>query len=344
MRHHKAVIVFTVFSILLMSSNAMADEVRLKNGGRLPGKIMGMEDGKLLLKTSYAGEISIEWSEVATLRTDTPVNVVLEYDTYYTSFQGIIELGTDEKIKLKTDEMQEVVSYHLASVKSINAKGQPSVKVTANIKGGIDIEKGNTDSEEYRLEGELIVRTESDRYTIRGELDLEESNNKKTDDNWEVFARYDYFFTEKWYLTGFGLFENDEFKDLDLRSTFGGGVGYQFLETAVTKFGVQAGPSYVFENFIVAENDDYSEGIWGLDFDTWLFEKKFKFYHKQMGFVGLEDIEDWRIETKTGFQIPVYKGLGVGAQFDWDYDNTPSSNKDEWDWELLLTVGWNYEN
>ena len=77
----KAVLAVAFFFMLLMASNALADEVRLKNGGVLPGKIVGMEDGKLLLKTSYAGEISIKWSEVATLRTDSPAHVVSEHDT-----------------------------------------------------------------------------------------------------------------------------------------------------------------------------------------------------------------------------------------------------------------------
>ena len=84
-----------------MASNAMADEVRLKNGGVLPGKIVGMEDGKLVLKTSYAGEISIKWNEVATLRTDTPVHVVIEYDMYYASSERIIEWAEEGTIKLK---------------------------------------------------------------------------------------------------------------------------------------------------------------------------------------------------------------------------------------------------
>jgi len=340
----KAVLAVAFFLILLMASNAVADEVRLKNGGVLPGKIVGMEDGKLVLKTSYAGEISIEWSEVATLRTDSPVHVVIEHDTYYASSEGIIELGEDERIKLKTDEMQEVTSHDLATVKSINAEAQPSTKMKATIKSGIDIEKGNTDKEEYHLDGELIVRTELDRYTIRGEFDLEKSNNKKTDDNWKVYGRYDYFLANKWFLTGFSVFEKDQFKDIDLRSTLGGGVGYQFFEEALKELQVQAGLSFVFENFIDAEDDEHLEGIWALEYDRWLFEKKFKFYHKHMGFVGLEDIEDWRVETITGFQIPVYRRLAVGTQFDWDYDNTPSSEEKEWDWELLLTVGWNYEN
>jgi len=330
--------------MLLMVSNVLADEVRLKNGGRLPGKILGMEDGKLVLKTSYAGEISIEWSEVATLRTDTPVNVVLEYDTYYTSSQGIIELGEDEKIKLKTDEMQEAVPFHLASVKSINAKAQPSVKVTAHINGGIDVEKGNTDNEEYHLDGELIARTEWNRYTIRGEFDIEESNNEKTEDDWLVFAKYDHFLTKKWHLVGFVIFENDEFKDLDLRSSFGAGVGYQFFETAVTNLGVQVGLSRVSEDFIVDEDDDYSESMWILDFDKWLSEKKVQFYHRQMGFVGLKDTEDLRVETRTGFRIPVYRHLAVGAQFKWDWDNTPSQEEGESDYEFLLTIGWHYKN
>ena len=44
-----------------IAGNSLADEVRLKNGDKLTGQVVRMEEEKLVLKTTYAGEIAIAW-------------------------------------------------------------------------------------------------------------------------------------------------------------------------------------------------------------------------------------------------------------------------------------------
>ena len=55
----------------------MADEIHLKNGDRISGEILSMKDNKLTVKTSYAGEIGIRWSEVVNVKTDQEISVIL---------------------------------------------------------------------------------------------------------------------------------------------------------------------------------------------------------------------------------------------------------------------------
>ena len=64
------------FSLLVWSlifGEALADEVVLKNGDRLTGEVMALEQDKLIFKTSYAGEIFIAWSEVEKISVNKPV-------------------------------------------------------------------------------------------------------------------------------------------------------------------------------------------------------------------------------------------------------------------------------
>ena len=70
-------IILTVFFVFLFWGQASADEVWLKNGDRLTGKVMSLDAGTLVFKTSYAGDLSIKWGEVVNLKTDEPVKVVL---------------------------------------------------------------------------------------------------------------------------------------------------------------------------------------------------------------------------------------------------------------------------
>ena len=53
--------------ICLVSSNLRADTVVLKNGDRLTGTALKLEDGKLTFKTSYADPIALAWDQVASL-------------------------------------------------------------------------------------------------------------------------------------------------------------------------------------------------------------------------------------------------------------------------------------
>jgi hypothetical protein len=55
---------------------AAADEVVLRNGDRIRGEITSLADGKLVLRTDYAGEIALRWREVASLSTTAPVSVM----------------------------------------------------------------------------------------------------------------------------------------------------------------------------------------------------------------------------------------------------------------------------
>ncbi|MBY0341292.1 MAG: hypothetical protein K2Q19_09035, partial [Rhodocyclaceae bacterium] len=67
---------------LAASSMALADQVLLKNGDRLSGSVISKRGNTLIFKTSYAGELKIDWDEVAQLNTDKPVAVMRQDDSY----------------------------------------------------------------------------------------------------------------------------------------------------------------------------------------------------------------------------------------------------------------------
>ena len=70
-----------VFAVLvallsgLFSFAVQADTVWLKNGDRLTGQIILLDSGKLLLKTDYAGTITLNIHKVATLKSEQPLLV-----------------------------------------------------------------------------------------------------------------------------------------------------------------------------------------------------------------------------------------------------------------------------
>ena len=326
---------FIVVSAILVCGPASADEVWLKNGDRLTGKVVSLENGTLVFNTSYAGDLSIKWDEVANLKTDAPVKVVLGDAT---TAQGLVTPGDAGKVKVKVEQIAEPLTVALANMTTINPKPPMTIKARVNV--GASVTSGNTDTEDIYAEGEFIARTEQNRYTIGGLYKRSEDDNVKTDDKKLGYMKYDHFLTKKWYAYANSTVEQDDFKDLDLRYTLGIGSGYQFIESERTNLSFELGLSYVNEDYIVAEDNSFAAGRWGLRFDHYILPKSLQYFLYHTGLQSVEDSDDLILLTQTGFRIPFYKSLNLTAQMNWEYDKSPSPGKEKSDYAYIVTLGY----
>ena len=56
------------FLFLLLTIPAMADQVVLKNGDRLTGSIIKADGKELVIKTDYAGDVTVQFDAIQGLR------------------------------------------------------------------------------------------------------------------------------------------------------------------------------------------------------------------------------------------------------------------------------------
>ena len=336
----KATAALFVLIVFLTCGRAFADEVWFKNGDRLTGKVLSLEEGTLLLSTTYAGEISIKWEEVAALKTEEPIKVVLRDET---TLQGPVLPGPAGQLTIKAESLSEAVNTDLASVSFINPKPpKPPLSTSLRVNAGAAFATGNTDNEDIYADGEFLARTEQNRYTIGGLYRRTESDNLKTEDRAFGYMKYDHFFTEKWYAYANTSAEKDEFKDLDLRYTLGAGAGYQFVESERTNLSLEGGVSYVSEDYIIAEDNSFAAGRWGLRFDHFLLPKSLQYFLHHTGLQSLDDSEDLLLFTQTGFRVPFHKNLNFTAQMNWEYDKSPSPGKKKDDYLYIFTIGYQW--
>lgn len=61
--------------------NHHADHIVLKNGDRITGEIISMEENTLKVKNFYAGEVTIHWKDVASVISQTPLSVETTFRT-----------------------------------------------------------------------------------------------------------------------------------------------------------------------------------------------------------------------------------------------------------------------
>ncbi len=333
---------FMAVLVIFIAGNCLADEVRLKNGDRLTGQVIRMQQGKLILKTGYAGEIGIVWQEVAGLETDRPMKVMLKDDT---AMEGTAKATETGSIKLHSSTLETSAVIRLDDVKAINPEPVKTVKITARANVNITNQRGNTSSDNYDLQGEFTARTAKNRYVVGGELNKEDSEGTTISQNWLVHGDYSRFLNKKWYLFTNTLFEHDEFNDLKLRSTLGAGAGYQIFETPLVNLSISAGLAEVNESFYVAEDNTYSAGQWSVNYDQYFFDKFVQLFHRNNGYVSLENASNWFLKTRTGLRFPVYKGFGVTLQYNYDYNNQPSVDaQTREDTKFIFMLGYEFKN
>ena len=336
------ILIFILVGVFLTSDPVTADQLHLEKGDIITGKIIRMENQKLVFKTDYAGEISVDWKKIVKLITEDPIKIILSDGSILEGFTGET---VRNKMTLKMVKIKTPAQFKLAEVKALNPvdKLLVAIKVRANV--GLRTERGNTDKDEAHFDGEFSARTKKNRFILGGELDKERNHGDISSEDWKAYGNYSHFLTKKWFFYALSLFEHDKFADLDLRLTLGGGAGYQFFESDTLNLYVSAGPGYVKEDFIEAENQDFGVEQWVISYDQYFFDKTFQLFHNQNGYFKTANSTNWLIKTRQGIRFPIHKGLTMTFQHNYEYDNEPSEDADKkWDSKLMFLIGWEFKN
>jgi putative salt-induced outer membrane protein YdiY len=325
---------------LLIPVTVLSDEVFMKNGDHLTGTVKATKDRKLILKTSYSGEIGIALADIQRVVTDKPVSVTLDDESKLT---GILSSPDGAEMRIAADVDQEAQTVSMANITAIAIPEIPGVKIKGSSNVGLDMNRGNTDQDTYHLDAESIFRWPDDRVTLDGSGDLEKSNGEKTKQQATLGGKYDHFMNRQWYLySGLG-FEHDKFADLTLRTTLSAGSGYQIYETDRTNLSIEAGPAYIWEDYDKSEDQDYAAAHWGLRFDHYLVEAwKLQVFHKHTLDWNVEEASAYLFKSATGLRIPIFDILQATVQVNYDRNNNPAAGAKKDDYEYLLTGGYTW--
>ena len=326
-----------------VSLSAFADTVTLRNGDRITGTVLRKENDNLVFKTAYAGEIEIRWVDIAGLHTDEPVEVMLNDETSLNAtFKPTDEPG---KVTLQSGEIIRTAPVELDKIAYINPSPEVSgkgVRFTGRVNIGLNATSGNSETENLYVDAEMVARTKENRYTVGATAQRSSEDDNETADRTTLYSKYDHFLTEKRYLYANATFVRDEFKDLNLRSALGIGLGHQFIESKRKNLSLEGGLSFVNEDFISAADDQYLAGRWAVNFDQYFFKDRLQFFHKHEGLQSLENTEDLLVRSETGLRVPLSDNLNTSVQVNVDWDGNPPPGTEETDLTYLLNVGYNW--
>lgn len=334
-----------VFLLLVSSVSApalRADELLLRDGSRLVGEIVSRDDGILGFKTAFAGLIRVKWQQIATINAEKPMEFLLADDRTLMVTRVINE---EDSMRVETENGAPPRTLSQEEVALINPepwrKGQ-GVKFSGHANASVQRQTGNTDKDEIDLDGDMTLRRRYDRFKVFAELEKDRAENKKIKDAWRLENDYNYFVSKQWYMGGFARFAHDQFADLDLRTTVGPLVGYQWFESEDLNLSTSTGLSYVREDFSTEPDNDYFAIPWNIDFDKYLFGHFAQFYHKQTGFWSLEDTQDVVVDTWTGLRFPLVLGLVASTELKVRYDGSAAATASKTDTTYSVKLGYQW--
>ena len=257
----RSVLLIAILCFLVVS--ARADQVTLKNGDRLTGTIVKSDAKIMLIKTEFAGEVSVQWDAVTSITSTQPLHLGLKdgetvVGTVATS-DGKFEVATkttgevtapkDTVVAVRNDEEQKAYDAEIARLRNPRLTDFWS----GILDTGLSVTRGNSATLTYNLSAKAARVTTRDKISVYSTAvyatDATTPPSRTTAHAIRGGIRGDLNVDDRLFVFGFSDFEFDQFQHLDLRNVLGGGLGYHVINTKNTVFDVFGGGDFEQEYF-----------------------------------------------------------------------------------------------
>jgi len=315
---------------------AGADEVVLKNGDRLHGKVLGMAKGKLSFETPYAGVLTIDWGQVVSIQTDGKVAVKLQTQEV---LEGKLAPGGEGRLKIESEGAARPVEVELGKITHLN---EAPTKWHGNLTVSAKTTDGNTHTQSGLVAGEGSRVTEEDLFLIRFLFRYGERSGQLQERNGYGLAKYQRNIVEGMY--GFGSVEllSDKFRDLRLRTVVSAGLGYTLVQNAKMDMTAEAGVAFFDNNYYALEEDDSNVGArLSLRLRVALplgFELKDLFTY----YPNFEESGDWQFRNEATLGTALGGGWTLLGGVITDYDHRPAGDLERYDDTYFVGLGFSF--
>ena len=314
---------------------AKADEIVFKNGDKLTGSIVTGEGGKMDINTKNLGVVHLDMMDIATFKTDKPMNVKLNDGSVVTvsaGKDGFVEAGGKQ-----------------VGVKDIARINPAAPHWIGTVTAGGSLTRGNTDTEALNIAAHAIQRRELDRFTVDAAYNYGRQRDATTGvkstsaENWMVEGKYDYFLNPKMYVFGDALLGKDRIAAVDWRVVPSVGIGYQWKESEMLNFSTEAAVAFFYEKYNNGTSTSSEPALrlaYHLDHK---FNDHIQIFHNLKYFPKLDTINDFFVTTDLGVRLLMYKNFFCEAKAQLDHNNRPAAGRQKDDTKYIFSVGWTFE-
>lgn len=320
---------------LIFQGEAVADKILMVNGDRFRGTVNNVEGGILIFSTGYAESISLETSRIKKILTEKPVTIHLNNGKL---IRGRILPAKPGLIKVQAPTGRAFALIHWNQVKFINP---PPEKWGVSLSFGGSQDTGNTDRLSASFGAEAKRKFNKNQIEIRFLSNYSEEDDKVTTRNTYGAVKVSRFFTPKWF-SYLGLeFLSDTFRDLNLRTTVGPGLGYQIWEDEIKSLSLEGGYSYINEDRQRAQSDNYSTSRFAGDI-SYRIISRLVFTDHVVIFPSLDNFGEYTLRNEASLSADLSKGWKLKLSNIVDQDSDPAPEVKETDVHWILALGYDF--
>jgi len=313
--------------------SVQAAVVVLKNGDRITGRIVKMQDKRLEIDVSFADIIKIKWDDVQSITSERPMSVKL-----YGEVDIPEDAGEQRLDRLIVDTLGDGGPIRLEDVRAINFTEND---YRGYISAGGNQTSGNTKTEALNISGSLTYRRLEHRYILDGKYNRAQADGEDTANNGAFNVKYDYFLTRRVYVGGFNLDETDQFQNLSLRNTSGLVLGYDILDREHHNLSIAAGPAAVYQDFTTEPATVTPSTTWLLRYEFMFRGDDVVFFHKLQGFKDLGHGSATRVNADQGFRVKITNNWRINLEYDFRYNSLPVADRKTVDTNIIF--GFSYD-
>ena len=335
----------TVLVLFLVGFVAVSfgEQVTLKNGDRLTGAILSMDGKKLVIKTTYAGEVSIDWAEVTQFESDKPLVVtrtdkqVLSGtvntqgpDVMITTAQGPQKLPLTDVSAMRSpaDQAAYEKSLHPGMLEGWAGGGS----------FGFALARGNSETTNLALGFDALRKTSTDAWIIDAAsiYSTDAKTSTTSANSFQGSIRYDHNLTKR--LFAYGVFAGgyDTLQSLNYRIMPGGGLGFHAIATPRTTLDLLGGLGYTRESYYTGLTNNLFTATLG-DELAFRITKNTSFTQNLYYLPALNETSIYHINGNVGLATKLNGWLTSNLNFNDRYNSQPVlGNKKN---DILFTAG-----
>jgi putative salt-induced outer membrane protein YdiY len=214
----------------------------------------------------------------------------------------------------------------------------PEVEWKGNITAGFNSTNGNSYNEQDNISINAVRRSKKTRLRFGGiylaacDEDSSTGDKKTTEENFTLKSKYDYFFSRKMFAYLSGSLKKDHIADLDYRTIYGSGLGYQWIEDESLKFSTAAGLALLKEKytskingtFQVTRSDNLSLQF-GYNY-LWKPNQNMVVLSNLSYTPAIDDFSDYFLTFDTELRVSITKSFHTSFKYILDYDSEPGDD------------------
>jgi putative salt-induced outer membrane protein YdiY len=344
----KKSLVVSALSAILLSSAALADQVVLKNGDRLTGTILKSDGKELVLKTEFAGDVTIKWDAVQGMTSTEDLHLGLKNGQklvgQVSTSDGTLVVATKSGGNVETPKDSITLirnsNEQLAYDKSLHPGLREGWAGGTNV--GFGLTRGNSETKNLSLAFNAARKTLNDKLglymnTVYATNDAAGAIPSVTANAIQGGVRYDHDVTPRLFGFASGDFQEDSLQSLNLRSVFGGGLGLHVIKSDRTTLDLLGGANYTRESY-----DAFTRNFSAVTVGEELLHKLgtgTTLTQSLYFYPNLSEAGDYRTTFNFGTVTKLSKWLGWQNAFGDIYVSNPPLGKKKND--ILLTTGLN---